>query len=532
MGKKVFYGEDARKRVLLGAETLYNAVKTTMGPKGRNVVIGKFGSPTVTHDGVTVAKGVEIADVDDETLGSRIGAELIKEAASKMEKIGDGTTTVTVLTYHILNEANKLIAAGHNPMELRSGLETALAWVKAQLDSIAVKVDENPLKMAEVASISAGDPELGKLIAEVFEKIGKDGTVTVDEGNGLDTTSEIVSGFTVDSGFVSPYMVTDKQKSESIQNKPAILLTSDKVTTVQDILPLIEALASNGQKELLIVADDFGAEVVNTFVINRVRGAFNITAIKAPSFGDKQEELLNDLAVIVGAKVLSSNKGQPLSGVTIELLGTADKVISTRESTTIVNGDTDSAVLKERVAELEGKTKLSKNDFDKVTLQNRISALSGRVAVIKVGGATDTEINEKKYRVDDAVAAVKAALQEGIVPGGGVALFNIANAADTNNVGFTLLLDAIEKPLHIILENAGLPAEHLVEVIRESKPGCGINVMDIEHGTVDMVKAGVIDPVVVTKEALTNAVSIAGTAMTMGALVVDVPQVVTMQNGV
>lgn len=525
MGKRVFYKDDARARLLGGAEILYEAVKTTMGPKGQNVVINKpYGPPTITHDGVTVARGVVIDDVDDDTLGYRIGAELIKEAAAKMDKVGDGTTTVTVLTYHILKAANRMIVAGHSPMDLRRGLETALEWTVAQLDNIAEKIDGDPLKIAYVASISAGDEDLGQLIASVFSEIGKDGAVTVETGNGLETKSSTVDGYTIDTGYISPYMVTDQKKQEGVYEGVPVLLCNDKITNVQEILPIIQALADSGKKDLIIFADDFDTDVINNFVINRVRGMFNVTAIKAPGFADKKRELLGDIAVVLGGKVIAAKEGTTLDKVDVSMLGSADRVVVARNETTIVNGHGDQKHIAARIDELKTRVDNASTDFEKAMLSKRIAALSGKVAVIEVGGGSDTEIEEKKYRVDDAVAAVKAAMSEGIVPGGGVALFNIATAADSNNPGFNLLLDAMEQPIHIILENAGLPAEHLVEQIRAyTKPGYGINVTDVEPGIVDMKKAGVIDPVVVTKEAVRNAVSIAGTAMTMGALIVDVP---------
>src|SRR5882762_9444193 len=338
MAKKVFYDDDARRRVLGGAEVLYNAVRTTMGPKGRNVVISKaFGAPTVTHDGVTVAKGVDIVDVDDDTLGYKVGAELIKQAASKMNDVaGDGTTTVTVLTYHILNEANKLIAAGHNPMQLRKGLETAAHDVIAQLGGLSEDIKSNKQRVAEVATISAGDPEIGNLIADVIDKVGKDGVVTVEEGQGLQLESEVVEGFTFDRGFVSPYMVTDTARMEAVYDKPAIVITDKKISSVQEFLPLLEKLAQAGKKDLVIIAEDVEGEALGTLILNRLKGVFNTVAIKAPAFGDRRKEILEDIAILIGGQVITDDRGMDFENVDMEVVGSARKVIVTKDETTII----------------------------------------------------------------------------------------------------------------------------------------------------------------------------------------------------
>src|ERR1700744_227995 len=345
MAKKVFYDEDARRRVLGGAEVLYNAVKTTMGPKGRNVVISKsFGSPTVTHDGVTVAKAVEIADVDDETLGYKVGAELIKQAASKMNDVaGDGTTTVTVLTYHILNEANKLIAAGHNPMLLRKGLEAAAQDVIATLSTLAEDIQGKKSRVAEVDTISAGDAEIGGLIAEVIDKVGKDGVVTVEEGQGLELESEVVEGFTFDRGFVSPYMVTDTARMEAVYDKPAIVITDKKISSVQEFLPLLEKLAQAGKKDLVIVAEDLEGEALGTLILNRLKGVFNTVAIKAPAFGDRRKDILNDIAILTGGEVISEDRGMTFENVDLDVVGSARRVLATKDETTIIEGGGSSA---------------------------------------------------------------------------------------------------------------------------------------------------------------------------------------------
>jgi chaperonin GroEL len=530
MAKKVFYDDDARKRVLGGAEILYNAVKTTMGPKGRNVVISKsYGNPSVTHDGVTVAKGVEIADVDDETLGYKVGAELIKQAANKMNDVaGDGTTTVTVLTYHILNEANKLIAAGHNPMLLRKGLEAAAHDVIAKLGALAEDVSEHKGRVAEVATISAGDAEIGKLIADIIDKVGKDGVVTVEEGQGLALESEVVEGFTFDRGFVSPYMVTDTARMEAVYDKPAILITDKKLTSIQEFLPILEKLAQSGKKDLVLIAEDVEGEAMGTLILNRLKGVFNTVAIKAPSFGDRRKDILNDIAILTGATVISEDQGYTFENAELDMLGSARKVIVTKDETTIIEGTGAAADVKERIAQINAQINAASSEYDRENLEKRRAALSGKVAVIKVGGATETEIEEKKYRVDDAVAAVKAALDECIVPGGGVTLINLAQGVtdkgnDSDAAGAQILKNALEQPFRIIVSNAGLNPDEWLPQVKAAKPGQGVNVND-PRKLVDLKTAGVVDPARVTKEALQNAVSIAGTAMTMGALVVEVPE--------
>lgn len=531
MAKKVFYDDDARRRVLAGAEILYNAVKTTMGPKGRNVVISKsYGNPTVTHDGVTVAKGVELADVDDETLGQKVGAELIKQAASKMNDVaGDGTTTVTVLTYHILNEANKLIAAGHNPMLLRKGLEAAAQEVIAQLGGMAESIEGKKNRVAEVATISAGDAEIGNLIADVMEAITKDGVVTVEEGQGLLLEKEVVEGFTFDRGFVSPYMVTDTARMEAIYDKPAVIITDKKISSIQEFLPLLEKIAQSGKKDLVLIAEDVEGEALGTFILNRLKGVFNTVAIKAPSFGDRRKDILNDIAILTGAEVITDDRGMTFENVDLNVVGTARKVIVTKDETTIIEGGGTVAEINARVKQLEAQADAATSEYDKENIEKRRAALNGKVAVIKVGGATETEIEEKKFRVDDAVAAVKAALAEGIVPGGGVTLINLTSAVDTADAddsvaaGKQLLVKALEQPFRILLTNAGLNADEWLPQVKNGKPGQGINVNNPTK-LVDLKTAGIIDPARVTKEALQNAASIAGTAMTMGALVVDVPE--------
>ncbi len=531
MAKKVFYDDDARRRVLAGAEILYNAVKTTMGPKGRNVVLSKsYGSPTVTHDGVTVAKGVELPSDDDETLGYTVGAELIKQAANKMNDVaGDGTTTVTVLTYHILNEANKLIAAGHNPMLLRKGLEAAAHDVINKLGGLAEDIKSNKKRVAEVATISAGDAEIGNLIADVIDKVGKDGVVTVEEGQGLNLESEVVEGFTFDRGFVSPYMVSDTTRMEAIADKPAIVITDKKIASIQEFLPLLEKLAAAGKKDLILIAEDVEGEALGTLILNKLKGVFNTIAVKAPSFGDRRKDVLEDIAILTGATVITDDQAMSFENVDVDVVGSARKVIVTKDETTIIEGAGSAGDVKARIAQINNQIGLATSEYDRENLEKRRAALGGKVAVIKVGGATETEIEEKKFRVDDAVAAVKAALEDGIVAGGGVTFVNLAaviqTKADDDGVtaGKQLLKRALEQPFRILLTNSGLNADEWLPQVKTGKAGQGVDV-NSPSKLVDLKSAGVVDPARVTKEAIQNAVSIAGTSMTMGALVVDIPE--------
>jgi chaperonin GroEL len=534
MAKKVFYDDDARRRVLAGAQILYDAVKSTMGPKGRNAVISKsYGNPTVSHDGVTVAKGVEIEDVftdKEDTLGYKVGAELIKQAANKMNDMaGDGTTTVTVLTYQILNEANKLITAGHNPMELRKGLEQASQEIIGRLGSITEEIGSKKNRVAEVATISAGDADIGKLIAEVMEKVGKDGVVTVEEGQGLALESEVVEGFTTDRGYVSPYMVTDTDRMEAVYEKPAILITDQKVSSIQEFLPMLEKLAQSGKKDLVLIAEDVEGEALGTLVLNKLKGVFNTVAIKAPSFGDRRKEILQDIAILTGGEVIAEDMGVTFENAEISVIGSARKVIVTKDETTIIEGGGAATAVKARIQQINKQIEAATSEYDKEQLEKRRAALSGKVAVIKVGGATETEIEEKKFRVDDAVHSVKAALSEGIVPGGGKTLIELSklikvDGTDSQSAGKQVLKTALLEPFKQLMTNAGLNGEAKLEkLMSEGGKGVGFDVNKPDE-FVNLKDAGIIDPTRVVKEAIQNAVSIAGTAMTMGALVTDVPE--------
>lgn len=525
MAKKIFYEAEAREKVLSGAKQLYDAVKVTFGPKGQNVVIEKtYGSPVITHDGVTVAEAVDLGS-SEENLGEQIGAKLIKNAAQKLNKVaGDGTTTVTVLTYNILAEANKLIAAGVNPMELRKGIEKAGTEIIKGINELSEKIDGNNKKVAEVATISAGDAEIGKLIADVISKIGKDGVVTVEAGQGLEMEQEIVEGFSYDKGFSSPFFVTDVNRQEAIFDKPLILITDKKLSSSNDILPILEKCAGAGKKDLVIIAEEVDGEALSLLVLNKLKGVFNSLVLKAPSFGDRRKEIMEDIAILTDSTVVSSEKGLNIEEVGLEVLGSAQKIIATKDETTIIKGAGAKSAVQDRIELINSQKALANSDYEKGEFEKRAAALSGKVAVIKVGGASETEIDEKKFRVDDAVAATKAALSEGIVTGGGVTLVNLAEKLDDKNEGARIVKNALKSPFRHIMQNAGLNAEALLAQVEKAKPGQGINVMTPEKGLVDLKKAGVIDPARVTREAVQNAISIAATAITMGALIVDIPE--------
>ena len=523
--KEIYYNQDARAKVLAGAKKLYDAVKVTYGPKGQNVIIEKeYGAPVITHDGVTVAEAVDLGSTP-ENMGEKVGANLIKAASQKLNKVaGDGTTTVTVLTYNILAEANKLIAAGVNPMELRRGIEKAGEKIVKKIDDMAEKIEGDSKKIAEVATISAGDKEIGQLIADVISKIGKDGVITVEAGQGLDMEKEIVEGFNYDKGFASAFFVTDVNRQEAIMDKPLILLTDKKLTASGDILPILEKIAASGKKDLVIIAEEVSGEALSLLVLNKLKGVFNTIVLKAPAFGDRRKEIMEDIAILTDATVVSEEKGMKIEEVGLEVLGSAKKVIATKDDSTIIEGAGSKQAIKERINLIEAQAKVANSDYERGEFEKRKAALSGKVAVIKVGGATEPEIDEKKYRVDDAVSATRAALAEGIVAGGGVTLVNLAKTLDDKDNGTKIVKNAIKAPFLHILENAGLNSQALLAQVEASEDGFGINVMEPEKGIVDMKKIGVIDPARVTREAVQNAVSIAATTMTMGALITVKPE--------
>ena len=525
MAKKIYYETEAREKVLSGAKQLYDAVKVTFGPKGKNVIIEKdYGSPVITHDGVTVAEAVDLPSTE-ETMGEAVGAKLIKTAAQKLNKVaGDGTTTVTVLTYNILSEANKLIAAGVNPMELRRGIEKAGADIVKEIEKSAEKIEGNSKKVAEVATISAGDQQIGELIARVISKIGKDGVVTVEAGQGLEMEDEIVEGFTYDKGYASAFFITDVNRQEAVFEKPLILVTDKKISAANDILPLLEKVAQSGKKDLVIIAEEVSGEALSLLVLNKLKGVFNSLVLKAPSFGDRRKEIMEDIAILTDATVVSQDKGLKLEEVGLEVLGSCGKVIATKDETTIIKGAGAPAEVKSRIELISHLAENAGSDYEREEYEKRAAALSGKVAVIKVGGATETEIDEKKFRVDDAVAATKAALSEGIVTGGGVTLVNLSATLSNTDNGARIVKAALKAPFIHIMENAGLNSQALLAQVEAAKPGFGVNVMRPEDGLVDLKKAGVIDPAKVTKEAIKNATSIAATAITMGALICEIPE--------
>ncbi|TXG77098.1 chaperonin GroEL, partial [Patescibacteria group bacterium] len=460
----------------------------------------------------------------------KVGAELIKQAASKLNKVaGDGTTTVTVLTYNILKEANRLIAAGHNPQELRKGIEAAGAEVVKALDGLSESIEGKSERVAEVATISAGDETIGKLIADVIEKVGKDGVVTVEASQGLELEAEVVEGFALDRGWSSPFFVTDASRQEAVYEKPSIVLTDGKVSDAQKLLPIIEKLAQAGKKDIVLIADEVEGEALNVLILNKLKGVLNTVVVKAPAFGDRRKEILEDIATLTGAIVVSEERGMTFENVGLEVVGSARKVIVGKDETTIIEGAGKAADVKGRITQIVAQADNASSNYDKEQYDKRAAALSGKVAVIKVGGATETEIDEKKFRVDDAVAATKAALAEGIVAGGGVTLVNLASTisvegADSVTAGRQILKNALRAPFRQIMMNAGLNSDALLAQVESGKAGQGVDVNNADNGLVDVKKAGVIDPVKVTKEAVQNAVSIASTAATMGALVVDIPE--------
>ncbi len=529
MSKTVFYDEDARQRILAGAELLYSAVKTTMGPKGRNVVIGKpyAAPPTVTHDGVTVAKAFELTDTD-KTMGYSTGVELIKSASVKMNEVaGDGTTTVTVLTYHILQEANKLIAVGHNPMQLRRELEKAGSEALVTLQELSEDISQDSKKVADVASISAGDPEIGAKIAEVMNAVGSDGVVTVEASQGFELEAEIVEGYTFDRGYVSPYMVTDSSRMEAVYEKPSILITDKKLSSIHELLPLLEKLAQAGKKDLVIIADDVDGDALGSLILNKIKGVFNTVCIKAPAFGEHRKEILEDIAILTGAEVVSEDKGITLAEIDLNVIGSARRIIVSKDSTTIIEGAAEPKVVLDQINRINEHIKNANGEYQIENLKKRRASLSGKVAVVKVGGISETEIEEKKFRVDDAVAAAKAALAEGIVAGGGITLLNIANRISLDSAGGNLLFNALRQPFHILMENSGLEPASYYHLLTD--PDLGVDVRTDQ--VVNLKEAGIVDPTLVTREAIQNAVSIAGTAMTMGALIVEDKKEDKSQNG-
>ncbi len=530
MAKQLVFKEDARRKLQAGVDKVANAVSTTLGPKGRNVALDKkFGAPTVTHDGVTVAKEIELEDPYE-----NMGAQLLKEAATKTNDIaGDGTTTATVLAQAIVSEGLKNVAAGANPMLLKRGIIHAADVVSRHILEQATPIDTKD-EIANVASVSAQDKEIGNLIAEVMDKVGKDGVVTVEESRGLEFETEYVEGMQFDRGYISPYFVTNSESMESDIEEPYILIHDKKVSAAQDIIPILEKLHQIGKRELVIIAEDVDGEALATMVVNKLRGAINVLGVKAPGFGDRRKAMLRDIAVLTGGTVISEETGRKLDSVSVQDLGRAAKVVSTKDDTVIVDGAGEEGAIAGRIEEIRREIDNSTSDYDREKLQERLAKLSGGVAVIRVGAATETELKEKKHRVEDALSATRAAVEEGIVPGGGVALINAVSSLDDvslsigdENTGVTIMRRALEMPMRKIAANAGEDGAVIIQNVRRaqdesSNHRVGFNVMNGEYG--DMIEAGIPDPAKVTRGAIENSASIAAMILTTEALITDVPE--------
>ena len=522
MAKEIKFSEDARSKMLKGVDKLANTVKSTIGPKGRNVVLEQsYGSPTITNDGVTIAKAIDLEDHFE-----NMGAKLVSEVASKTNDIaGDGTTTATVLTQAIVNEGMKNVTAGANPVGIRRGIELATKAAVDALHEMSHTV-ESKSDIAQVASISSANEEVGKLIADAMEKVGNDGVITIEESKGIDTSLDVVEGMQFDRGYLSQYMVTDNDKMEADLDNPYILLTDKKISNIQEVLPLLQSIVQQG-RPLLIIADDVDGEALPTLVLNKIRGTFNVVAVKAPGFGDRRKAMLQDIATLTGATVITDDLGLQLKDTTVEQLGSAGKVTVTKENTTIVEGAGDKDKIAERVEQIKKQISETTSDFDREKLQERLAKLSGGVAVIKVGAATETELKERKYRIEDALNATRAAVEEGFVPGGGTALVNVigkvAALEEEGDVqtGINIVKRALEEPVRQIAENAGLEGSVIVEKLKEQKPGVGFNAATNEW--VDMVEAGIVDPTKVTRSALQNAASVSALLLTTEAVVADKP---------
>ncbi|HFC08321.1 MAG TPA: chaperonin GroEL [Chloroflexi bacterium] len=528
--KQIVFGDEARQKLQRGVDTLARAVATTLGPKGRNVALDrKFGSPSITHDGVSVAKEIELEDPFE-----NMGAQLLKEAATKTNDIaGDGTTTSTVLAHAIVTEGLKALAAGANAMLLKRGIEAAAKAVSKKIGEQAIEI-KTKAEMAHVASISAQDERIGELIAEVFDKVGNDGVITVEESKGMDFETEYVEGMQFDRGYISPYFITDPEHMEAVVEEPYILLYDKKISAAQDIVPILEKLVQIGKRDLVIIAEDVDGEALATLVLNKLRGMLNVLAVKAPGFGDRRKAMLQDIAILTGATVISEETGRKLESVTIDDLGRAEKVVSTKEETTIVGGKGDPKAIEARVEQIRVEIERATSDYDREKLQERLAKLAGGVAIIRVGAATETELKEKKHRVEDAVSATRAAVEEGIVPGGGVALLNALSVLDDlkmddedAQMGVNIVRKALVMPMRLIAENAGLDGAVIEDNVRreqKAKKNANIGFNVISGKYEDMIEAGVIDPAKVTKGALENAASIAAMILTTEALITEIPE--------
>jgi chaperonin GroEL len=528
--KQLVFSEDARRRLKEGMDVVANAVSSTLGPKGRNVAVDrKFGSPTITHDGVSVAKEIELEDPF-----ANMGAQLLKEAAQKTNDIaGDGTTTSTVLAHAIVNEGLKALAAGYNPMLLKRGIEQATDEVVKSLKKMATKIDTKE-EIASVATNSAADEEIGNLIADVMDKVGKDGVITVEESKSMQFEQEFVEGMQFDRGYISAYFITETEHMEAVINEPYILINEKKISAAQDIVPILEKLVQIGKRELVIIAEDIDGEALATLVLNKLRGMLNVLAVKAPGFGDRRKAMLQDIAILTGGTVISEETGRKLETATLQDLGKADKVTADKENTTIIGGKGKKSAVEGRINEIRAEIDKSTSDYDKEKLQERLAKLSGGVAIIRVGAATETEMKEKKHRVEDALSAARAAVEEGIVPGGEISLINASDALDKvkgeseeDQVGINMVKKALEAPIRKLSANAGQDGSVIIDGVRRKakelkNKNIGYNVLTGEF--TDMIKDGVIDPVKVVRGALENAASIASMILTTEVLITDLPE--------
>lgn len=525
MAKEIFYGEDARRKLQSGVDQLANKVKITLGPKGRNVLINKsFGSPLITNDGVTIAKEIELEDAVE-----NMGAQIVKEVASKTNDVaGDGTTTATLLTQIIIKEGFKNVAAGANPMELKKGIQGAVDVAVEEIGKIAKPV-ETKESIAQVAAVSAADEKIGELIAEAMEKVGKDGVITVEESKSLGTTLEVVEGMQFDRGYLSAYMVSDTEKMEANIENPLILITDKKITNIQELVPILEQIMQQGRK-LLIIAEDVEGDALANLVVNKLRGVIDVVAVKAPGYGERRKAMLEDIAILTGGTVIASDLGYELKEVTVDMLGNASTVKVDKDNTVIVGGSGDKAEVKARVNSIKSQIEETTSEFDKEKLQERLAKLAGGVAVIKVGAATETELKERKLRIEDALNATKAAVEEGIVAGGGAALVNaipavkdyVSTLAGDVKTGAAIIIRALEEPVRQIAENAGMEGSVVVAEVKKSQAGVGFNAATEEY--VDMIDAGIVDPAKVTRSALQNAASASAMLLTTEAGVVDIKE--------
>ncbi|TYP68671.1 chaperonin GroEL [Paenibacillus methanolicus] len=523
MAKDIKFGEDARRAMLRGVDALANAVKVTLGPKGRNVVLEKkFGSPLITNDGVSIAKEIELEDAFE-----NMGAQLVKEVATKTNDVaGDGTTTATVLAQAMIREGLKNVTAGANPMVIRKGIEKAVKAAVIELQAIAKPI-EGKQSIAQVASISSADDEVGQLIAEAMEKVGNDGVITVEESKGFVTELEVVEGMQFDRGYLSPYMITDTDKMEAVLDNPFILITDKKISNIQEILPVLEKVVQSG-KQLLIIAEDVEGEALATLLVNRLRGTFTCVAVKAPGFGDRRKAMLGDIAALTGGQVITEELGLELKSTTVDQLGSARQIRISKENTIIVDGAGDKKDIDVRVSQIRAQLEETTSDFDREKLQERLAKLAGGVAVIKVGAATETELKERKLRIEDALNSTRAAVEEGIVSGGGTALVNVYNAVSAvqadgdEQTGVNIVLRALEEPVRTIAANAGQEGSVIVERLKKEEIGIGYNAATSEW--VNMFNAGIVDPAKVTRSALQNAASVAAMFLTTEAVVADKPE--------